>query len=168
MFIPKDMMQRLTELQTSQEVVRKRYLVNAEGQILGRLAQEVAKTLRGKGKTFFSYHLDLGDHVIVFNAEKIRVTGRKLKQKTYTRYSGYPGGLKRVTLEKLVPLETGQRTVSHDGKSRTAGTTDSRKSIDSIFSYPGDGSAEGIGGTGPTFCRRGGHTGEWETFERLL
>ena len=137
MFIPKDMMQRLTELQTSQEVVRKRYLVNAEGQILGRLAQEVAKTLRGKGKTFFSYHLDLGDHVIVFNAEKIRVTGRKLKQKTYTRYSGYPGGLKRVTLEKL-RKEQPEKLIQHAVQGMLPKTPLGRKIFGKLKVYRGE------------------------------
>ena len=78
------------------------YLVDAKDKILGRLATRVAKILRGKHKPDFSPHLDTGDGVIVINASKIRVTGRKLKQKIYRRYSGYPGGLKEVPLANLL------------------------------------------------------------------
>jgi large subunit ribosomal protein L13 len=78
------------------------YLVDAEDKILGRLATRVARILRGKHKPDFCPHLDTGDGVIVINASKIRVTGRKLKQKIYRRYSGYPGGLKEVSLSDLL------------------------------------------------------------------
>lgn len=73
-------------------VDRKWYVVDAEGKTLGRLAAEVAKVLRGKHKPTFTPHVDTGDHVIVVNAEKIRLTGKKLLQKEYFRHSGYPGG----------------------------------------------------------------------------
>ena len=73
-------------------IERKWYVVDAEGKTLGRLAAEVAKVLRGKNKPTFTPHVDTGDHVIVVNAEKIRVTGKKLDQKIYFRHSGYPGG----------------------------------------------------------------------------
>jgi large subunit ribosomal protein L13 len=72
--------------------------VNAEDKILGRLASEIAKVLRGKHKPIYTPHLDCGDYVIVVNAEKVRVTGRKLDQKMYHRHSGYPGGLKSISL----------------------------------------------------------------------
>jgi large subunit ribosomal protein L13 len=72
------------------------YVVDAEGATLGRLAAKIAAILRGKNKPTFTPHLDMGDFIIVVNAEKIKLTGRKLDQKTYERYSGYPGGL-RVT-----------------------------------------------------------------------
>ena len=78
------------------------YLVDAQDKILGRLATRVAKILRGKHKPDFSPHLDTGDGVIVINASGIRVTGRKLEQKVYRRYSGYPGGLKEVPLLNLL------------------------------------------------------------------
>jgi large subunit ribosomal protein L13 len=78
------------------------YIVDAKDKILGRLAAKVASILRGKHKPQFSPHLDTGDGVIVINASGIRVTGRKLKQKVYRRYSGYPGGLREVTLEKML------------------------------------------------------------------
>ncbi len=81
---------------------RKWYVVDAEGMTLGRLASEVAKVLRGKNKPIFTPHMDTGDYVIVVNAEKVKVTGKKLDQKVYYHHSGYVGGLKETTLkEKL-------------------------------------------------------------------
>ncbi|MDP6419057.1 MAG: 50S ribosomal protein L13 [Candidatus Krumholzibacteria bacterium] len=80
------------------------YLVDAEGKTLGRLATAIARVIRGKHRPDFTPHLDLGDHVIVINAEKIHVTGQKMVQKTYSRYSGYQSGLKVQTLAKM--LET--------------------------------------------------------------
>lgn len=76
------------------EIENKWYLIDAEGQVLGRLASETAKLLRGKHKPEYSPHCNLGDHVIVINAEKIRVTGKKHIQKLYRRHSGWPGALK--------------------------------------------------------------------------
>ncbi len=83
-------------------VERKWYVVDADGQVLGRLASRVAGILRGKHKPQYAPHVDIGDHVIVINASKIVLTGRKLEQKEMTRYSGYPGGLKRISYEKLM------------------------------------------------------------------
>jgi large subunit ribosomal protein L13 len=82
------------------EIAREWYLVDADGQTLGRLATRIANTLRGKGKPQFTPHVDSGDFVIVVNAEKIRVTGNKLDQKRYFRHSGYPGGLRSRTLRE--------------------------------------------------------------------
>jgi large subunit ribosomal protein L13 len=82
------------------EVTREWYLVDAEGQTLGRLATQIADTLRGKRKPQFTPHVDTGDFVIVVNADKIAVTGNKLEQKMYHRHSGYPGGLKSRTLRE--------------------------------------------------------------------
>ena len=78
------------------------YLVDAKDQVLGRLAARVSMVLRGKHKPNFSPHMDTGDGVIVINASGIRVTGRKLNQKIYRRYSGYPGGLREVPLSELL------------------------------------------------------------------
>ena len=80
------------------EVTRRWYLVDAEGKTLGRLATQIADTLRGKGKPEYTPHVDSGDFVVVVNAEKIHVTGNKLDQKMYHRHSGYPGGLRSRTL----------------------------------------------------------------------
>jgi len=85
-----------------EDIERKWYIVNAEGQVLGRLASKVATILRGKHKETYTPHLDMGDHVVVVNASKIRVTGRKEEQKTYYHHTGYPGGLKTETFKKLL------------------------------------------------------------------
>ena len=80
------------------EITRRWWLVDAEGQVLGRLASAVAKRLRGKDKPTYAPHMDTGDFVIVVNADKVQVTGRKLEQKTYYKHSGYPGGFKTSSL----------------------------------------------------------------------
>ena len=82
------------------EVARDWYVVDAEGKTLGRLATQIADTLRGKGKPAYTPHVDTGDFVIVVNAEKIAVTGKKLDDKIYYRHSGYPGGIKQRTLRE--------------------------------------------------------------------
>jgi large subunit ribosomal protein L13 len=82
------------------EVARDWYLVDAEGQTLGRLATRIADTLRGKTKAQYTPHVDTGDFVVVVNAEKIAVTGKKLDEKRYYRHSGYPGGLRSRTLRE--------------------------------------------------------------------
>lgn len=81
---------------------RKWYVIDAKGKTLGRLASRIATILRGKHKAIYSPYLDLGDHVVVVNADKVHVTGKKRLQKTYGRYSGYPGGLKITTFDKLM------------------------------------------------------------------
>ena len=83
-------------------IERKWLLIDANDLVLGRLASDVAKILRGKNKPEYRPDADLGDYVVVINAEKIRVTGNKLKDKTYYRHSGRPGGLKETSLEKLL------------------------------------------------------------------
>ncbi len=82
----------------AQDVERKWYVVDAQGKTLGRLATQIATILRGKHKPIYTPHVDCGDFVIVINAEKVVVTGQKLDQKKYYRHSGYPGGLREVTL----------------------------------------------------------------------
>jgi large subunit ribosomal protein L13 len=84
------------------DIERKWYVVDASDEVLGRLATRIAGLLMGKHKPMFSRHLDVGDFVVVINADKIRVTGNKAKQKMYYRHSGYPGGLKSVSLEKMM------------------------------------------------------------------
>ena len=82
------------------EITREWYLVDATDKTLGRLASEIAKVLRGKNKPIYTPHLDTGDYVVVINAEKVHVTGRKLDQKFYHRHSGYPGGLTSISLRE--------------------------------------------------------------------
>ena len=85
-----------------EEIERKWYVIDADGQVLGRLASRIAQLLRGKHKPIFAPHIDVGDFVIVINAEKIRVTGKKADMKRYYRYTGYPGGLRSVEYSKLL------------------------------------------------------------------
>jgi len=84
------------------EVERKWYVVDAEGQTLGRLATEIAKVLRGKHKPQSTPHVDTGDFVVVVNAEKVAVTGKKAEQKVYRRHSGYPGGMKETSYARMM------------------------------------------------------------------
>ena len=96
------------------EISRRWWVVDADGATLGRLATRIASALRGKHKAAFTDHLDVGDAVIVVNAARIRVTGKKLQQKQYVRHSGYPGGLRSETLEQLLarrPEEVVRRAV---------------------------------------------------------
>lgn len=91
-----------TFMANPQNVVRKWFVIDAEGKTLGRLATQVATILRGKHKPTYTPHTDTGDFVIVVNAEKIHLTGNKLKQKLYRTHSGYAGGLKETPYEKLM------------------------------------------------------------------
>ncbi len=83
------------------EINRDWFIVDAENQTLGRLASEIAQILRGKKKPYFTPHMNMGDFVIVINAEKVKVTGKKEKDKTYFRHSGFPGGITQVNLKKV-------------------------------------------------------------------
>lgn len=91
-----------TYMANPDKIERKWYVVDAEGQTLGRLAAEVAKVLRGKNKPEYTPHIDTGDNVIVINAEKIKVTGKKLDQKVYYHHSDYVGGMKETTLREMM------------------------------------------------------------------
>jgi large subunit ribosomal protein L13 len=90
-----------THLEKPAQVKETWHLVDAEGKTLGRLAARAAAILRGKHRPTFTPHVDLGDHVVIVNAEKIRLTGDKMKTKLYRHHSGYPGGLKTATAEHL-------------------------------------------------------------------
>jgi large subunit ribosomal protein L13 len=91
-----------TSMPRESDIQRKWFVVDAEGQVLGRLATRVATVLRGKHKPTFTPHLDVGDHVVVINAEKVQLTGRKLKDKQYRWHTGYIGGLKEVSAETML------------------------------------------------------------------
>ncbi|AJQ93991.1 50S ribosomal protein L13 [Gynuella sunshinyii] len=86
----------------NETVKRDWYVVNAEGRTLGRLATEVARRLKGKHKAEYTPHVDTGDYVVIVNAEKVRVTGKKSKDKMYYRHTGFPGGIKEMSFEKLI------------------------------------------------------------------
>ncbi len=94
------------------DIKREWHLIDASGQILGKLATQVASLLMGKHKPIFCRHLDTGDFVVVINAEKVRVTGDKARQKLYYRHSGYPGGLKSISLERMMQTHP-TRVIEH-------------------------------------------------------
>ena len=91
-----------TYMANPDKIERKWYVVDAEGQTLGRLSAEIAKVLRGKNKPVFTPHIDTGDYVIVVNASKVKVTGKKLDQKVYYHHSDYVGGMKETTLREMM------------------------------------------------------------------
>ena len=96
------MLTRTTLTAKPDMIEKKWYVIDAEGQTLGRLAAEAASILRGKNKPYFSTNIDTGDYVIVINADKIKLTGRKLEQKRYYRHTGYPGGLRSISAGELL------------------------------------------------------------------
>ncbi len=93
---------RTTYITKQEDIERKWFVVDASGHTLGRLASEIATILRGKNKPIFSPNTDVGDNVIVINADKIKVTGKKLDQKVYRRHTGYTGGLKETSLRNMI------------------------------------------------------------------
>lgn len=103
-----------TYIPKEKDIEKKWHVIDATGQILGRLATRVAWLLMGKGKPTYTPHLECGDYVIIINAKNIRVTGNKMKDKVYTHYTGYPGGLRKYSLESLLsrkPEEVIRRAV---------------------------------------------------------
>ena len=91
-----------TYMANPDKIERKWYVVDAEGQTLGRLSAEIAKVIRGKNKPVFTPHIDTGDYVVVVNAAKVKVTGKKLDQKVYYHHSDYVGGMKETTLREMM------------------------------------------------------------------
>jgi large subunit ribosomal protein L13 len=86
----------------AKDIIREWHFVDAKGEVLGRMASKIANLLTGKNKSTYSQHMDMGDFVVVINAAKVELTGKKLQQKTYKSHSGYPGGFKEIKLEKLM------------------------------------------------------------------
>lgn len=115
---------------------RKWYVVDANGMTLGRLASEIASILRGKNKPTFTPHMDTGDYVIVVNAEKVKVTGRKLDQKIYYHHSGYVGGLKETTLKEMLAKHP-ERVVEHAVKGMLPKGPLGRDMYRKLFVYTG-------------------------------
>jgi len=97
---------------TNKEIKRQWHLINADGQVLGRLASQIARLLMGKHKASYSAHMDSGDFVVVLNAEKVKLTGKKPQQKVYRGHSGYPGGFKEISFEQMLK-EHPERIVEH-------------------------------------------------------
>ena len=118
------------------DIERKWYIIDAQDQILGRLASQIATLLRGKHKPEYTPHLDLGDHVVIVNADKIKVTGRKLSNKFYTRYTGFPGGLRTSSFEKLMH-ERPERVLFHAVKGMLPKNRLGRKMIKKLRVYTG-------------------------------
>ena len=115
---------------------RKWYVVDAEGKTLGRLASEIAKVLRGKNKPTFTPHVDTGDYVIVVNAEKIAVTGKKMDQKIYYSHSDYVGGLKSATLKEMLAKHP-ERVIEHAVKGMLPKGPLGRQMYTKLFVYAG-------------------------------
>lgn len=120
-----------------EDIERKWYIVDARNQVLGRLAAQVARILKGKHKPIYTPHLDVGDHVIIINADKVRVTGRKAQQKVYKRYSGYPGGLKEIVYEKMMEKHP-ERILEHAIKGMLPKNRLGRKMFKKLRVYAGD------------------------------
>ncbi|MBC5754803.1 MAG: 50S ribosomal protein L13 [Lachnospiraceae bacterium] len=125
-----------TFMANSATVDRKWYVVDAEGMTLGRLASEVAKVLRGKNKPTFTPHVDTGDYVIVVNAEKIAVTGKKMDQKIYYSHSDYVGGLKSATLKEMLAKHP-ERVIEHAVKGMLPKGPLGRQMYTKLFVYAG-------------------------------
>jgi large subunit ribosomal protein L13 len=118
------------------EVERKWYVVDATGQTLGRLATQIATILRGKHKVEYTPHEDVGDFVIVVNAEKIKVTGRKLDQKRYYRHTGYPGGIRSISLRRQLELHP-ERVIQHAVKGMLPRGPLARRQVKKLRVYAG-------------------------------
>lgn len=119
------------------KVERKWYVVDAEGQTLGRLSTEIANVLRGKKKPIYTPHADCGDYVIVVNAEKIKVTGKKLDQKIYYHHSEYVGGMKETNLKTMLEKHP-ERVIEHAVKGMLPKGPLGRKMLKKLFVYAGD------------------------------
>lgn len=118
-------------------VKRDWYLIDAEGKTLGRLAAEIATRLRGKHKPEYTPHVDTGDYIVVVNAEKVRVTGNKAKAKMYHRHTGYPGGLKSISFEKLIQ-KAPERTIQSAVKGMLPKGPLGRAMFKKLKVYPGN------------------------------
>ena len=125
-----------TYMPNPSQVERKWYVVDAEGKTLGRLASEVAKVLRGKNKAIFTPHADCGDYVIVVNAEKITVTGKKLDQKMYYHHSDYVGGMKETNLKDMLAKHP-ERVIEHAVKGMLPKGPLGREMYKKLFVYAG-------------------------------
>ena len=125
-----------TYMANPSKITRKWYLVDAEGQTLGRMASRIASILRGKNKPEFTPFLDTGDYVIVINAEKIKVTGKKLDQKIYRTHSDYVGGLKETTLRQKLAKKP-EQVVEHAVKGMLPKGSLGRQMYKKLFVYAG-------------------------------
>lgn len=125
-----------TFIATPSTIERKWYVVDADGMTLGRFASDIAKILRGKHKPTFTPHMDTGDYVIVINAEKIKVTGKKLSQKIYYHHSGYVGGMKETPLKEMMAKHP-ERVIEHAVKGMLPKGPLGRQMYRKLFVYAG-------------------------------
>lgn len=125
-----------TYMANPDKIERKWYVVDAEGATLGRLASEIAKVLRGKNKPEYTPHIDTGDYVIVVNAEKIKVTGKKLDQKIYYHHSDYVGGMKETTLKEMLDKHP-ERVIEYAVKGMLPKGPLGRQMYKKLFVYAG-------------------------------
>jgi large subunit ribosomal protein L13 len=121
----------------AKDVERQWHVIDASGKTLGKLATQIANLLMGKHKPMYAPYLDAGDYVIVLNAAKIRVTGKKVKQKTYYRHSGYPGGIKAQTYEEMMAAHP-TRVIEHAVKGMLPHTRLGRAMFKKLKVYAGD------------------------------
>ncbi len=119
------------------EIDKQWLIIDAEGVVLGRMASEVAKILRGKHKPGFTPHMDCGDNVIIINAEKVHLTGKKLKDKIYYKHTGYPGGIKSVTAGKLLEGAHPERVIVKAVQRMLGGGPLSRQQMTNLKVYAG-------------------------------
>ena len=127
---------RTTYIAKEADIVKKWYVIDAEGVTLGRLASEVASILRGKNKPQYAPNVDMGDYVIIVNADKIAVTGKKLEQKMYRRHSGWVGGLKEVRMDKMLATHP-ERVLEHAVKGMLPKNALGRKMFSKLHVYAG-------------------------------
>ena len=128
---------RATQSARTADVERSWYVVDANDLVLGRLATRIASVLRGKHKPSFTPHVDTGDFVIVVNADKVKLTGRKREQKTYYRHTGYPGGIKSVTADKLLEGPHADRVVRAAVRGMLPKNSLGRKMLSKLKVYAG-------------------------------
>jgi len=119
------------------EIEREWHVIDASDKVLGRLATQIANLLMGKHKPIFSRHLDTGDFVVIINADKVRITGNKAKQKLYYRHSGYPGGLKSISFEKMMQTQP-TRVIEHAVRGMLPHNRLGAKMIKKLRVYTGD------------------------------
>jgi large subunit ribosomal protein L13 len=122
---------------TPAEIDKKWILIDAEGVVLGRLASIIAMRLRGKHKASFTPHMDMGDNVIVINADKVQLTGNKRAEKTYYRHTGHPGGIKSRTAEQILDGAHPERVVTKAVQRMLPGNRLSRKQMTNLRVYAG-------------------------------
>jgi len=128
---------RATQSAKASEVERRWYVVDASEYVLGRLSTRVASILRGKHRPIFTPHVDTGDFVVVINAEKVRLTGRKLEQKTYYKHSGWMGSLKSITAGKVLTSAHPERVVEHAVRGMLPKNSLGRKMLSKLKVYAG-------------------------------